>query len=350
MLKKIFRKLAWHLRIFISYLRIRYLSICRSKRIFLLGTPWYGNIGDQAIALGELEILQRLFLASAIIDVPYMVFYSVWSRCLGLGIERSDKIFLQGGGNLGSLYPQEERLRRDVIRRYQKNQIIIMPVSIFFHDNQFGRSELAISSEIYNQAENLTVIARDETSWKFAKKHFAHANNVLAPDAVTVLDGITALPRDARKGITFFLRADKEKVVAKEILQELQARLRQRGMAFQIADTTVRHDVYTEQRQSAVMEKLALAASSRLVITDRFHGVVFSVITHTPVIAFKSFDTKISSGIKWFSDLPWVYYVEGKSLDEVEAIIAKWEDGEEDVFPYSKCGEKIIEAVRRIVL
>ena len=38
----------------------------------------------------------------------------------------------------------------------------------------------------------------------------------------------------------------------------------------------------------------------RVVITDRYHGTIFSAIASTPVIVINSADHKLSSGVKWF--------------------------------------------------
>lgn len=350
MLGRIVRRIWLCWRKLASFLRIRMDSAFCSKRIYLLGTPWYGNIGDQAITLGELHILRSVFPDFKIVDVPYGVYYSRWAGWLGLGITEKDIIFMQGGGNLGSLYPQEEKIRRDVVRKYKDNKIVIMPVSIYFHDNSYGMEELRKSREVYESARDLTIISRDENSWNFASENFVHVHNILAPDAATSLEGMVSKAWEDRKDVMFFLRSDKEKVSSDTMLNNIKEMLSAQGISYHVNDTTVLHNVYDEERHGSVSDKLGLAASSRLVITDRFHGVVFSVITHTPVIAFKSFDTKISAGIKWFKDLPWVYYMEGDDLKDVEKIVRKWIYSDKPVSCYSDCGEKIIKCIRDIVV
>ena len=139
--------------------KIKLYIIKYDKKIFLIGTPWYGNLGDHAITLGEKFIIKESFPKHKIIDIPYNIYFSKLSKIFKLKIAPNDIIYLQGGGNLGSLYPQEENLRRDVIKKYKRNKIIVMPVSIFFHDNNFGKSELEKSSKIYNSHNKLTIIS-----------------------------------------------------------------------------------------------------------------------------------------------------------------------------------------------
>ena len=67
------------------------------------------------------------------------------------------------------------------------------------------------------------------------------------------------------------------------------------------------------------MEYLSRIRRARLVITDRFHGVIFAVMMHTPVIAYSSLDTKIPAGIKWFDKLDSVYLAQKD--ENIEAVV-----------------------------
>lgn len=332
------------------YCRIKSLVKKYDKKIFLIGTPWYGNLGDHAITLGEKFIIKENFPDHKIIDIPYNVYFSKLSKIFRLKINSNDIIYLQGGGNLGSLYPQEENLRRDVIKKYKRNKIIVMPVSIFFHNNDFGKMELEKSSKIYNNHTNLTIISRDEASYDFAKKHFYKVNNILAPDAVTSLDGILSDINVNRKGVQFFLRKDIEKILSDDVINKIKHYLDKNDIQYNISDTTVPYEVREKQRKKEVFSRLIMARKARLVITDRYHGLIFSVITHTPVIVFKSFDTKISSGVKWFKDLEWVHYVDSNNLDSIFKTIDKYcLHDEYKIRTTSKCKDIVIKKVKDII-
>ena len=47
-------------------------------------------------------------------------------------------------------------------------------------------------------------------------------------------------------------------------------------------------------------EQLVYYSKFQLIITDRYHGTIFSLIAGTPVIVLKTTDHKLSSGVKWF--------------------------------------------------
>ena len=120
-MRNLLSKIIYWKHVFFEFVCVRLQALIYRHRIFLIGTPWYGNIGDQAIAVGELKALKVLYPKSAIIDVTQSVYRSSLNKWFGLGITKNDVLFLQGGGNLGSLYPQEEVLRRSIITSYNYN-------------------------------------------------------------------------------------------------------------------------------------------------------------------------------------------------------------------------------------
>ena len=125
------------------------------KRIFLMGTPQHGNLGDQGIAWGELRILKDYFPDHEVIEIPYDYLTGELGKILNaLGfakqIRRDDVIFLHGGGNLGNLWLNEENLRRALIKKFAGNKLVVFPQSIYFSGDAAGRKELATAQQIYN--------------------------------------------------------------------------------------------------------------------------------------------------------------------------------------------------------
>ncbi len=116
-----------------------------------------------------------------------------------LCIGKNDIVFIQGGGNLGDIWVNEERVHRWIIQKFAHNKIVFMTQSIFFHNHESGMTELKKSREAYAQADDLTLLTRDRVSYEFAKKNFVKAKVALVPDAATYLDGRvpeTAMKRD----------------------------------------------------------------------------------------------------------------------------------------------------------
>ncbi|MBR2732838.1 MAG: polysaccharide pyruvyl transferase family protein, partial [Selenomonadaceae bacterium] len=296
------------------------------KKIFLMHTPRHGNIGDQAIVLGELRVLEKFFPEHKIIEVPTDYFRGdngklLWALGFETYVRRDDIIFLPGGGNLGNLWLGEEKIRRALIERFAQNKIVSFPQSIHFTDDDSGRAELATSQKIYGAHPDLHLMMRDENSFDFATKNFPSAKNYLLPDAATVLHGMTDDCTDTRQGVLFVLRGDKEKIRDDKNISRLQKYLADKNIPFTVTDTVIGGRVTSDIREQKVREVLMKFRRSKLVVTDRFHGVVFSFVTRTPVMAFKSFDTKISSGIRWFRNIPSIFYAEGQDWSRVENFI-----------------------------
>ena len=299
------------------------------KRIFLIGTPHQSNLGDHAIVLGELRVLEKFFPEHKIIEIPTDYLTGELGELFnGLGfdkyIRREDIIFLHGGGNFGNLWIKAEYVRRALIQRFPQNKIVIFPQSIHFTDDDAGRAELATSQKIYGAHPDLHLMTRDENSFNFATKNFPSAKNYLLPDTVTVLHGIADDCTDERQGVLFVLRGDKEKIRDDATISRLQKYLADKNIPFTTIDTHIGGRVTAADREQKVREVLMKFRRSKLVVTDRFHGVIFSFVTRTPVMAFKSLDTKISSGIRWFRNIPSIFYAEGQDWSRMENFIDKY--------------------------
>ena len=309
-----------------NMLRIMESIRANDKRIFLAGTPMHGNLGDQAIVLGELTVLKNYFPDYEIIDLPYDYLTGDFGEFFwGLGwdklVKQNDIIFLFGGGNLGNLWLNEEQLSRKLIEKFPDNKIVIFPQSVYFTADDNGRRELELSAKIYNAHNDLHLMLRDENSFNLAQKIFPDVHKYLLPDAATSLQGILDDVKAEREGVLFILRSDKEKDRDDKIIEMLQTTFLNANIPFEVIDTVIDERVTTLDRESKVRAVLTKIRKSKLVITDRFHGVIFSFITRTPVIAFKSFDTKISSGIKWFKNVPSIFYAEERGTAGIKNFI-----------------------------
>ena len=52
-------------------------------------------------------------------------------------------------------------------------------------------------------------------------------------------------------------------------------------------------------------------SSSKLVVTDRLHGMIFSAITNTPCICFDNKNGKVSAQYEWIRNNSYVKLVDG---------------------------------------
>lgn len=294
----------------------------KKEKIIFLSTPEHGNLGDHAITIAINKIIKDKYPKKKVLEFSFNEYNRKKSNIEEI-LNINDIIYLVGGGNFGNLYPWEENQRRDIIKRFPNNKIIIMPQSLSFSEDKEGKKELAISKEIASNHKNLTIIARDEKSYSFSKKEFNKNTILMAPDSVLYLeDYYLEKMKQERKDVLFTIRKDKEKVLSNKKINEIQSILKKYNIKYEISDTTVEYDVNKDSRDFEVEKILRKIAGAKLNITDRFHGVIFSVITNTPVIVFKSLDHKIAEGVKWFKHLDYVHYVTEE--DDVEEIIKKY--------------------------
>lgn len=289
------------------------------KKIVLVGIPEYGNMGDIAITYAETEFIKDNFGQYELVEI---LEDDVKTRIEEIQkiISEEDIIFLQGGGNLGDEYVSFEETRRLIVNTFPKNKIVIMPQTIHFSNTERGEKELKKSQEAYNNHKYLTIIAREEISYKIMKKEFYKANVILAPDIVMYLDKTDVDIK--RNGLTLFLRNDAEKVLTAEetkIINEVVSKYYNKILH---TDTHIGDDIkITKQlRQKMLEPKLQEARRAELVITDRLHGMIFAAITSTPCIAFGNYNHKIKSSFKWLEHLNYIKYIEDVGQLE-EAII-----------------------------
>lgn len=295
-------------------------------KIFYLQTPEHVNIGDLAIAYFSKKFLSDIFHNKIILEYTYNDIL-ITNNLIQKFINSRDIIFLHGGGNLGNLYLNEETLRREIIKYYHKNRIIILPQSIYFTEDEAGKKELEISKRIYNSHNNLTIFARDEKSYQFAKEYFYNNKTFLMPDIVLYMQNVNNdIGLIKRKDVIFILRNDKEKIINDKIINSMKDYINSIGSNYDISDTQLNEDINISinERENYIFNIFYKLLNYKICITDRFHGVIFSYLTNTPCIVFKSLDHKIEYGAKWFENVEWIYKADINDFNKIKEFIRKY--------------------------
>ncbi|MGG3573587.1 polysaccharide pyruvyl transferase family protein [Bacillus gobiensis] len=289
------------------------------RKVFLFGSPSYTNIGDQAIAYAEEKFIRNHF--------PYYEYIEIMDYATDEGIEfvkkiikENDIVCFTGGGNLGSLYLDIEEDRRKVISAFKDYKTISFPQSVHFEDTEEGRLEKKKSQDSYHQNPNLTLVARESQTLDRLKETF-DSNVIYTPDMVLSL---MIKPRNIqRDGVLFVLREDKEKVTDEDFVSEL---MRWAGKTTSVKRTdTVLRDIDTidyKEREKYFLKMLDRIGSSKLVITDRLHAMIFSIITKTPCLVFgNSYGKAKYSYRDWLEELNFIEYTDEQDIDELERMI-----------------------------
>lgn len=278
---------------------IRSMKKTRGNNLLVFGAPYHSNMGDQAQSYCIQKWAEHNYpdYKTWILDTRLLSFnkYQLIKRISRL-IRETDKIFLHSGYHTTDLYMLEENMQRCVISLFPDNQIVFLPQTILYTK----QNEEKTSSAIYNQHKDLVMLCRDEVSFETANKIFSACRLLEFPDVVTSEIGLHRYSNQ-RSGILLCMRNDKEAFYSRDQIDKLKRILSRYGRVDQ-SDTTLALDPnYINKNRKKILESMWEKYSTyRLIITDRYHGTIFSLIANTPVLVLSSADHKLSSGVKWF--------------------------------------------------
>lgn len=241
------------------------------------------NIGDHAQAYCLKNMLDNVFGNDIVIEYPNFPSASVLNE-----IEKEDIIILSSGGNLGDLWPPCEPWRRKIIERCKDNLIVSFPQTIEF----LSEKEAGKSSIIYNAHPNLHLFVRDSKSYDLAKTLFNSCHVQLFPGPVLTLSYYKEYDR---QDILCILRNDKE-CWLKEKRNNLIEICNECGFNPLVVDTNKSLPIDREGNLFSFLDEIS---HYKLVITDRFHGMKFSIITGTPCIVIPTINHKVTEMSLW---------------------------------------------------
>lgn len=288
------------------------------KKIIHFLTPLHGNMGDQAIVYATNEFLRNSYPEYEIIEVYREDLYK-YGKAIKKIMTDDDFIVLIGGGNMGNLWINEERDRRFVIEKFKNNKIVSMPQTISFTNDNDGSREFEKTKKIYNLHKNLTIIARENKSFKIMKENFYNANVIINPDIVLYLHNRYGINKN-RNGIMTCIRNDKESVLGKrknKLMEDLDIKFSN----VVNYDTVIDKVVTRENREKELESMFNKFIKMELVITDRLHGMVFAAITKTPCIVTKSLDHKVTGTYEWIKELNYIKLVDNLDFDTIKPLI-----------------------------
>ncbi len=287
------------------------------NNIWLLGTEDYGNLGNHQIAVSEIEWAQRTFGdAYEIREIPASRYWKELPY-LKRYIKKEDIILGHGGGNLGNQYLPSEDIRRSFIQSFPDNPVIIMPQTIFFLENEQGDKELKNSQAIYDAHPNLLLYTREKQSYIFAKEHFS-CDVRIAPDIVMFSDYSDL--NVERKTPVLCLRDDIESILKADDKNKVCDILSAFGKVNRV-DMQRDYNIEIPEREKYLDDFKMTIASSKVVVTDRLHGMIFCAITRTPCVVIGSYNHKIEGSYDWIRNLSYIEYA--YNIDELDRLIEK---------------------------
>ena len=142
---------------------------------------------------------------------------------------------------------------------------------------------------------------------------------LLYPDIVTSLIGRRKY-NNHRDAVLFCMRNDGETFYKNSDVSMLMKKIEEKTkLKTKLTDTTInlKMNEIKNRIEDYIFNDINEFSKYRLIITDRYHGTIFSLIAGTPVIVLKTNDHKVSSGVDWFKDIYPQYIRFSKSLEEV---------------------------------
>lgn len=314
------------------------------RRIFLLDSPHYGNIGDQAIAYAIQKFARTYFPDYSFIDIqqenlPHYI--EELKKC----IMPDDIIFLVGGGNMGNIYKIYEATRRIVIKEFPNNKIVIFPQTMEYTKGIFGKLSAKRSRKFYNKHKSIIILAREETSYRKIQSLYPCCKVILCPDIVLSLK--VKIDSEKRNGIGVCLRDDREQRLTQndrtEILQSLSAT---KKPIYKITTTADIEYIKSDMREEIVLSKIGEIAKFELLITDRLHAMIFAAVSKTPCIAFNNTNKKIAGVYKWISHRSYIRLV--NNMDEFHNALTSMNNAQADICDDLNVFEQIAECIKGV--
>jgi exopolysaccharide biosynthesis predicted pyruvyltransferase EpsI len=290
------------------------------KKVFYLGVTEHSNMGDMAqyycirkwISDNFDDYRCYEYRASTVVDQRF----GFIDKFVEL-ISDEDIIVFQSGYTTQDMGGIHDLMHKIVCAKCPDSKIVMMPQTIKFVNPDRQKS----SSEEYSKAKKMVFFARDQVSYETAKNMFPDLHIGLLPDIVTSLIGEKYFT-NKRNGILFCIRNDVEKYYSDD---EISTAIEKISTTYQIdkMDTTINDSFLKIQKdlREYIDEMLEKFSKYRVVITDRYHGTIFSLVANTPVIVLKTNDHKVISGVNWFRDVYDDYIYTVDTLDELKILI-----------------------------
>lgn len=281
----------------------------------------YGNLGDVAITYAQSHYLKSILPEYEIIDFPISKTLS-YLKSLKKVCNKEDIITIVGGGNMGDLYGDIELLRLMIVKSFPQNRVISFPQTIEYTDSTKNKFLLNLSKRVYNKHKHLLLCAREEISYAKIKELYPNSANCFVPDIVMTLDKRSeSIVRNPRL-VTLCLRNDKEKM--KYALDEelLKDQLKGNGFELNLRDTHIGKSQMTiGERDNELRLIWEDFSRSRVVVTDRLHGMIFAFITGTPAVILPNSNFKVEKCYEWIKDCGFIKFLKDPSNEEVLELI-----------------------------
>ena len=281
--------------------------VAAGSRCALVGFPSHENPGDSAIWLAVRRVLKELDVSTVFVCDHKAYSPEALAALLGDGT-----ILLNGGGNLGDLWPREQILRERVFRDFPRTPIVQLPQSMHFDDPE----NLARFRQLIEGRNDVVFLLREEQSLARAQELGVEA--LLCPDVAFLLDAPSTRP-DPETSVVCVMRSDREgrglpapagdgvevldwlAVPASEQPLEAIVQAEQLGDAITAGTDALAPlvagllDVYDDLARRRLERAFTSLQRGRALITDRLHGHILALVLGVPHVVMDNRYGKLRS-------------------------------------------------------
>jgi len=310
-------------------LRLKIFNSGDGPRIFyLMGVgDKFPNLGDQA-QTAAIPIWMNKHFDMPIIEIKCFKVKS----CLPLlksQIKKDDVVFIHSGGNFGDDWDTTQLLRELIISLLSGNRIIQLPQTIYYSDTEYGNIASDRCKEVINKHGSFLIFCRDFQSTSIAKKLFSNTHVLPRPDMVLSLQEAVEnklgneISRRSQviKKVLIVMRNDKESIYGLEDKNDIAKILSSAGYESKLWDTNVNDTFPDKDKFKTLTKYLKFISEFDAVVTDRYHGLIFSVLVKRPCIVLKTHNHKLTSAFDWFDKVNYV-----RRIDSQENLITAIKD------------------------
>lgn len=294
-------------------------SNSQCRRVFYLGSPSHANLGDLAQGVCIRNWIKKYLAKFTLIEIKTDSIVNTHFSILPVLKEQyneNDIIVFQSGYATTDLGGYADDMHCAVIEALPNAYYLMMPQTILF----VNKERRDRTSRIYNSAQRMLFLARDSVSFHMAEEMFPDIEVKVYPDIVTTLIGSKKFENN-RDNILFCCRDDSEKYYSDDEISKLMQKCSSIANV-EITDTTkyISEKDIVSKPAEYIESEIEKYSHYKLVITDRYHGTIFSLVAGTPVIIIKSTDHKVTTGADWFKGIYDEYVYLAEDLDDAYEI------------------------------
>lgn len=297
------------------YSNISFLKFLFAKeRSYVFMTAMHNNAGDLAQTVCIDEWIYKNYPDSIVLNVGWTAPEAEKIlRKICAFVNSCDHIFIHSGYNITDIEdafaaPTVFPSHKILLELLPNHTIVFLPQTVEYKSIE----KWSQIRSMYSKHEHIIFISRDKISQEYAERLLPRARHLAYPDMVTAWIGKFSFDRPV-KDIYLCLRRGNESILSEQMKNELIDRMNQLGVV-ETGDTDVdgRASYYRQYRKEVVLKKIREFSQFKIVVTDRFHGVVFSLIAGRPVVVLKTAGHKVQAMMDWFPEEfhDYVYYIE----------------------------------------